>query len=138
MGKEMLNDFSLPSNQTVKPESTKTTVLVKHVVLALAALTALALFQCRGRGLLGLGPDISAGDAATGAQDAACVQVEPLVPVQNSELWNVTGAAISSESFKSRAVSWLSDAVKIPCVLYDYLTSLLLIMFKDGDFRWYG
>ncbi len=138
MGKDKLNDFSLPSNQASKPESTRNTVLVKHVVLALAALTALSLFQCHGRGLLELGSDISAGVAVTGAQDAACVQVEPLVPVQNSELWNVTGAAISSESFKSRAVSWLADAVKIPCVLYAYLTSLLLIMFKDGDFRWYG
>ncbi|KAF9037397.1 carboxypeptidase S [Hymenopellis radicata] len=115
MGKETLNELSLPFDQAPKPKRNKAAVLV----LALAALAALSLFECHGQDFLGLGSNPSTDGATIDAQDTACVQVAPLVPVQNSELWNVTGAAISTESFKSRAVSWLGGAVQIPTETFD-------------------
>jgi hypothetical protein len=45
--------------------------------------------------------------------DAACPQVDVLVPESNRALWTGIGENILSDPFKSQAVSWLSGAIRI-------------------------
>jgi hypothetical protein len=45
-----------------------------------------------------------------------CPQTPALVPSSNGPLWEQMVARFGADSFKARAVDWLTGAVRIPCV----------------------
>lgn len=100
----------LPSHEALRSKRSKPWIFVKHAYALLGVTTIAALSLYKGYGHCSLQPM-----HVTGTEPAVpCVQVAPLVPKENGDLWKVTAAAISSESFKERAVSWLGGAVQIP------------------------
>ena len=46
--------------------------------------------------------------------DDVCPQVSKLIPEKNYELWESLSNAYSTDSFKLKAIDWLSGAVQVP------------------------
>ena len=46
--------------------------------------------------------------------DDVCPQVSELIPEKNYELWESLSNAYSTDSFKLKAIDWLSGAVQVP------------------------
>ncbi|KAG2145101.1 hypothetical protein DEU56DRAFT_788792 [Suillus clintonianus] len=50
-----------------------------------------------------------------------CPQVSELIPKYNGALWKTLGDTYETDTFKMRAVDWLSGAVRIPTESYDQM-----------------
>ncbi|KAL4073057.1 hypothetical protein V8B97DRAFT_1869576 [Scleroderma yunnanense] len=59
-----------------------------------------------------------------------CPQVSALIPEKNYELWEGLRSTYSTDSFKSKAVNWLSGAVQVPTESYDHFGPV------GTDVRW--
>ena len=46
--------------------------------------------------------------------DGVCSQVSELIPERNYELWESLSNTYSTDSFKLKAVNWLSGAIQVP------------------------
>lgn len=49
-----------------------------------------------------------------GSIDGVCSQVSELIPERNYELWESLSNTYSTDSFKLKAVNWLSGAIQVP------------------------
>jgi len=49
-----------------------------------------------------------------GSIDNVCSQVSELIPEKNYELWKSLSSTYSTDSFKFKAVNWLSGAIQVP------------------------
>ncbi|KAJ3566922.1 hypothetical protein NP233_g6693 [Leucocoprinus birnbaumii] len=55
----------------------------------------------------------------TGHREPTCTQIDALLPGKHNELWTNLSSTIVSDSFKAKAVDWLSRAVQIPTESWD-------------------
>ncbi|KAI6117458.1 hypothetical protein EV401DRAFT_1969446 [Pisolithus croceorrhizus] len=55
-----------------------------------------------------------------GTFENVCPQVPELIPKRNFDIWERLSATYQTDSFRSKAVDWLSKAVQIPTESYDY------------------
>ena len=56
----------------------------------------------------------SFGRVDYGSIDSICPQVPELIPEKNYELWESLSNIYSTDSFKLKAINWLSGAVQVP------------------------
>ncbi|KAF5362478.1 hypothetical protein D9756_002470 [Leucocoprinus leucothites] len=62
---------------------------------------------------------ISPAVLETKHREAICTQADVLLPEKHGELWTNLSTAIVSDSFKLKAIDWLSRAVQIPTESWD-------------------
>lgn len=62
--------------------------------------------------------------------DSLCPQTDQLTPVKHANLYKQFGGIIDTDSYKERAIRWLSGAVQIPTESYDEMGGI------GEDSRW--
>jgi len=62
-------------------------------------------------------PEFTAPELSVNVRDGLCPQVKPMTPTKHSEIWDKLVEKSTTEEYKTRAIEWLSGAVRIRCVL---------------------
>ena len=85
-----------------EPVSAQSSSSNPKIFIALIVTLALLLAKCTWYGF------------DRGSIDDICPQVSELIPEKNHELWMSLSSIYSADSFKLKAVNWLSGAIQVP------------------------
>ncbi|KAI6041919.1 hypothetical protein EDC04DRAFT_1140559 [Pisolithus marmoratus] len=111
----------IPTGSLPGPVSTQPSASKRSTTVTLILITALGLLVNYGRQYnwelyAGSHDSVHTNHTFTNV----CPQVPELIPKRNFDTWESLGATYDTEAFKSKAVDWLSKAVRIPTESYDY------------------
>jgi Gly-Xaa carboxypeptidase len=98
--KDILLPSQAPSKQASRPKSTVKTILY---------IGLLVLVQCLFWKSAGFDSPFVNKSSTT-----LCPQAPELVPQKNGKVWQHLSETFSTSDFKTRAIDWLGDAVRIP------------------------
>jgi Gly-Xaa carboxypeptidase len=112
MQEKALDFLPISSEPETLPKTSRKSKFKTLLNVLILALVAAAVGTAAFRRGLRFGEELS----GIGTPDGVCEQEDELLPQKHSQLWTNLTATFGSRDYQSKAITWLSAAVQIPCV----------------------